>query len=144
MVFRLVKFLLPAVFLLGTGPVLSVQSFAEEIAVRYELIDRRVDWSGETWNLQLEVFNKSPRDLRNISIDLLSDVTTFATVEPFWVDELLSPERINLAGIITIPEEFLPETLPLKFYVVYESGLGTPISAIVEGQSTNMDGEGIP
>lgn len=136
--------LLAALIVLGIGHLCSSPASSEEISVRYELINRQVDLDGESWELQLEVFNKSSRDLRNISIDLLSDVTTFATVEPFWVDSLLSPERIYLGGIIFIPFEFLPETFPLKFYVVYEPASGTLVSAIVEGQSTNLDGEAIP
>lgn len=113
--------------------------------MRYELLDRRVETYGEFWSLRFEVFNKSHRAFRNVSIDILSDVTRFATGDPFWVNSLASPEKVVVAGDLSIPNEFLPpEYLPLKFYVVYETEEGTLISSIVEGQPTSLNGDASP
>ncbi|MBI3597590.1 MAG: hypothetical protein HY203_10600 [Nitrospirae bacterium] len=119
--------------------------WAEEVGVHYQVLGDQQGVGTTTTTLILELWNLSGNDLNNLTINRSTLSPSLPDEGSIRIGTLPTTESKMIQASFTIPNEyFLPDEVPLKFYLTYDTADGIPRSAIVQGRPTVFIGNPTP
>jgi hypothetical protein len=125
----------------GAAPI----AFAEDVAIKYQVLNTVQGFNNATWTLTLELRNLSGEELNNLSVALLTS-PPFLYMQGIVVVGTLSaaePRIVTAEFTITDKSMTLNEK-PLSFFLQYQTADGIPRSATLQGQPVKHIGEAAP
>jgi len=122
------------------------QVWAEEVGVHYQVLGEQQGVDTTTRTLILELWNLSGNDLNNLTINQWTfNPTLHDDGGAIRIGTLTTTDPKMIQASFTIPNEYvLPDEVPLKFYIKYDTADGIPRSAVVHGRPTVFIGNPTP
>ena len=118
---------------------------ADDVAVRYQVINTQQGNDSAKWSFDLQLLNLSGDKLTNLSIGLLTTLSSPSNEDQILLDELSATAPRRVTTDLSVPLESLStEGRSLRFYVDYETADGDRRSAVVQGEATVFAGEVSP
>ena len=118
---------------------------AEDVAIRYQVINISQDVTADIWTLKLEIQNLTGEELNNLAVGLLTPLSSISSEDRVAVGKFPTTHPRIAVADFTVPVEYTPSNdSPIKFFVDYETTDGSRISAVVQGQPAVFVGEMSP
>ena len=135
--------------LLGVGLILSciatTPAHAVDLALRYQILSLQQGSHSANVTFKLQLINLTDHSLTQVSIGILSALSSDAMTGRLVLDELTSGAPRVLTSELTVPVELsLQADSPLRFYIDYESPDGRSYAAVIQGEPTVFAGEVSP
>jgi hypothetical protein len=123
---------------------LPCSAWAEDVAIRYQVLDRSDALDSSTWTVKLELSNQTGEELHHLSINLFVSIAQAGSGQPAVNAETLEPAVPQvLVATFDLSHNDLAVIgdAPLRFILQYETAGGIPRSAVIQGQAGPSGGE---
>jgi hypothetical protein len=110
---------------------------ADDVAIRYQILNTLQGANSGKWSFELQLSNLSGAKLTQLSIGVLTTLSSPFSDDQVFVGELAAAGSRSVTAELAVPIESLAaENRSLRFYLDYATADGERRSAVIQGEST--------
>jgi hypothetical protein len=140
------RFLIFGCLVLGTFCLggLTCSAWADDVAIRYQVMDRTDALDASTWTVKIELLNQTGEELHHLSINLFISIAQAEMGPPAVSVGTLDPTVSQVVVekfVLSDNDLAVVGDAPLRFILQYETAGGIPRSAVIQGHTGPSGGE---